>query len=203
MNSILAAGLFDNPWIVAVIILGGALVNWLSQRRQAKQQEHQPEEDAAPSPKKAQGEFDMEATLRRLLGEQSSPPAPAPPPIPRPPQGQRPPPPPVWSGGPTTPPVRTWMEDSNEASKPVRLPPAIAVARPVATSLEFDTSSEQAALRFEQLNEQGRHPATVIDHGHTRRTRTGAKSALWRDRKSVRRAFVASLVFGPPKGLES
>lgn len=202
MNPILAAGLFDNPWIVAVILVGGALVNWLSQRRQAKQQqEHQPQEDTSSPPNKPKGEFDMEEMLRRLLGEQTTPPVPAPPPTPRGPQGQRPPPPPVWRGGSKTPPVRTWMEDSNEAGMPVRLPPPLAVARPVAVSVEVRQSSEQAALRFEQLNEQGRHPE--VAHALRRRSRTSPQAVQWRDRKSVRRAFVASLVFGPPKGLES
>jgi hypothetical protein len=196
MNPILAAGLFDNPWIVAVIIVGGALINWLSQRRQAKQQHHQPEEDALPSPKEAQGEFDMEETLRRLLGEQSPTPAPAPPPIPRASHGQRPPSPPVWRG----PLVPTRMENSSETNLPALLPPPVGVARPVGVSVEIG-ESDRAALHFEQLKEQGRHPAVAL--GRNRRSHRSAQSALWRDRKSVRRAFVASLVFGSPRGLES
>jgi hypothetical protein len=203
MNLIFAAGLFDSPLVVAVIIIVGALINWLSQRRQQKQQDHQPEEKASPPVTKPQGEFNLEETLRRLLGEEIPPASPAPPPIPRTPHGQHPPPPPVWRGGPASPPMRTRVEDSTAASKPILLAPPIAIARPVAVSVEVGQSSEQSALRFEQLNEQGRHPATVIDHRHNRRLRTGVRSALWRDRQSVRRAFVASLVFGPPKGLES
>jgi hypothetical protein len=201
MNPILAAGLFDNPWIVAAIIIGGALINWLSQRRQAKQQEEaerQPEGDS-PSPKKAPGEFDMEETLRRLLGENVPPPVPATPPVPRAPRGQRPPPP-ERKGVPTPPPVRTWMEDAGDAGMPAHLPPPIAVAPMRGRDVEFGESADQAAVHFEQLKEQGRHPA--VASGRRRRSHAGAHSDLWRDRKSVRRAFVASLVFGPPKGLE-
>jgi len=201
MYPILAAGLFDNPWIVAVIIVGGALINWLSQRRQAKQQGEPPPEGAAPtSPKKASEEFNMEEALRRLLGEQVVPPSPAPPPIPRASQEQRPASPAVRRVVPTAPPVRTRLEDSREGYMSVLSPPPIAVARPVALSAQGGTDSDRAAMRFEQLNEQGRHPA--VAHGLRRHSRSGAWGSLWRDRRSVRRAFVASLVFGPPKGLE-
>ena len=56
----------------------------------------------------------------------------------------------------------------------------------------------------EQLNEQGRHPATVVNTRRGRRSRTGARAvALVRDARTVRQAFVASLVFGPPKAFES
>ena len=85
MNSFFAAGLFDSPWMVAVIVIGGALINWLSTRRQKKlaSQEAAGEvEPAATSEGQPAGEFNLEAALRRLLGEEPAAES-APPPIPR------------------------------------------------------------------------------------------------------------------------
>ncbi len=87
MNPLFAAGLFDNPWIVAVIVIVGALVNWLSKRRQEKSAGPPPGGDEpSPSAGKAPGEFNLEEALRRLMGE-----APPPPLLPRTAQGDRPP----------------------------------------------------------------------------------------------------------------
>ena len=193
MNTLFAAGLFDNPWLVAVIVIGGALVNWLSNRRAGKQPSDQPEGEAPSVPSgKAPGEFNLEDALRRLMGE--PPPAPVPPRIPRADRSELQPEP-------------DWQEE--EPFQPVRQtvpplqPPLIAVAPASFTTTALSEQEEEAARRFEQFNEQGRHPATVIGHrrgygsGAGRRTRS-----RWRDPRSARRAFVASLVFGPPKGLE-
>jgi hypothetical protein len=204
MNPTFAAGLFDQPWVVAVVIIVGAVINWLSQRRQKKQSgEHPPGEEASAAPGNAQGEFDLEETLRRLLGEQAPPTSPVPPPVPRAIQGERPPP--VRPGASPAQPIRTWVEDVTDGRKPtvpVLQPPPLAVARPVGASLAVPQTSEQAAVRFEQLNDQGRHPARALDLRPRQRSGVGARTANWRDRASVRRAFVASLVFAPPKGLE-
>jgi len=62
---------------------------------------------------------------------------------------------------------------------------------------------EQAEQRFEQLTEQVRGPATVVTHTRQRLVRSGARgTSRWRDVRSARRAFVASLVFAPPKSFE-
>src|SRR5688572_4453448 len=103
MDPILAAGLFDSPWVVAAIIIIGAFVNWLSQLRQQKQQREaeKREQEAQPeSAKKPQGEFDLEETLKRWLGENA--PTPTPPPIPIP-RSPIPPPPPVRQSKPLPP----------------------------------------------------------------------------------------------------
>ena len=207
MNLIFATGLFDSPWVVAVIIIVGAIINWLSQRRQAKQQPGQrPEGDVPPSSNKPQAEFNVEEMLRRLLGEEVPPPSPVPPPVPRTTQGERSLPPPIRQGAQEARTIRSGVKDSTQASKqtaPVRQPSPMVVARSAGASFAVPQSPEQAMARFEQLNEQGRHPARALDLRPRHRSGAGARAALWRDRASMRRAFVASLVFGPPKGLES
>src|SRR5688572_17309844 len=79
MNSLFAAGLFDEPWIVALVVIAGALVNWLSKRRQ-EMQARQPSKGDEPSPSAGNRprEGSLEETLRRLIGEEP----PAPPRIP-------------------------------------------------------------------------------------------------------------------------
>ena len=79
----------------------------------------------------------------------------------------------------------------------------MAVATVSVMAREASREEAQAAQRFEQLNERGRHPATVVSHTRQRPVRSGARgTSRWRDVRSVRRAFVASLVFAPPKSFE-
>ena len=184
MNPMFAAGLFDSPWIVAIIIVIGAFVNWLSQLRQQKQQrdaERQAREAESGSPQKPQGEFDLEDTLRRWLREEVPKPTPTlPPVIPR--RAPSAPPPPVWQGKPP----------------PVMARPPVAVTLPGGQMFELNEAERQASARLTQASEQVRH-----HHVSVHRVRRGRWSGLWHDRPSARRAFVGSLVFGPPKGLES
>jgi hypothetical protein len=195
MNTSFAAGLIDNQWIVAVIVIVGALANWLSKRRQEKQAGHPPEDnEPLPASARPPGEFNLEEALRRLMGEEPSAPVSATPPIPGAPQGE-------------LPTVPDWQEEESyqtarQTTPPLR-PPHIAVAQ---ASIAANTASEQqeeAARRFEQLNEQGRHPAKVVGHGSGNRSRAGKRAASpWRNTRSARQAFVASMVFAPPKSLE-
>lgn len=186
-----AAGLFDNPLLIVVIVLVSALANWLSKRREGKPTNGPADRaEPKPAPGKPAGEFNLEETLRRLLGE--APPAPVappppPPPLPREPQARMRP-------------VRVRREEKPRESVPP-VPPGLPLSRAVArASVEVDTAgkeSEQAARRFEHWNQEGRRIARVV------RRRSGTRSAArWRDPRSARQAFVASLVFAPPKGLE-
>jgi hypothetical protein len=91
--------------------------------------------------------------------------------------------------------------------KAVQPPPPFASApaastRARVTILRPTEEQAQAARRFAQLNEQGRHPANVV-HARGRQSRAGTRLAAWRDPRNARQAFVASLVFGPPKGMEA
>ena len=188
MNLVFAAGLFDQPWLVAVVVIVGALINWLSQRRQEKQQRKEQQHSpgaASESPPKAEGAFDVEEALRRLLGEEPLKPTPAPPPIPQT-VVNRQPPPPVRRGN---------------VSAPVLVPPLIAVAVPTVASVRISDTTEQAALRLARADEQVQH--SLVGGLHRGTARSGNRNSRWRDRSSMRRAFVGSLVFGPPKGLES
>lgn len=212
MNTLFAASLFDNPWVLVVIVLVGALSQWLMKRRQANQAENQPDGgEPLPSPGKpherSPRELDLQEALRQLLGGEPPPRAPQPPPIPPvmrdalPAEG--------WSDEERFQPEQAWMDepqDTYEADRPPAIqtaPPSrphSALARASVTALQTSERHEQAVRRFEQLNEQGRHPATVVNTGRGGCSRAGTRAvALVRDSRTVRQAFVASLVFGQPK----
>ena len=198
MTSFLAINLFDNPWLVVVIFLVSALADWLSKRRKAAQEPHPSEAEVPPpSPAKPQGETSVEEALRRLVGEEPVAQAPTPPPI-------------LREAGNELPPVQTWREEqpfqtAKQTVPPLRSPIAVATANAITAELiEEQQEHEQAARHFEQLNEQGRHPAMVHTHRAGRRSRADRRQAAlaWRNPQRARDAFIASLVFAPPKGLE-
>ena len=193
MNPLFASGLFDSPWMVAIIIIVGAISNWVTKRRQEKQAEQPPEGDEpAPTASKPTGGLNLEETLRRLMGEEPPAPAPAPPRIPRAAQVE-------------LPPVAVAQARSIEREfdhYPLR-PPPVVVAQASNTTIAASEQQVQAARRFEQLNEQGRHPATVLGRGRENRSHAGKRAASrWCDPRSARQAFVGSIVFAPPKSLE-
>lgn len=201
MNTMFAAGLFDNPWVVLAILIGSALANWLAKRRQEKleRQAGQPPEaeEPAPASRPLPGEFNLEETLRRLMGEE--PPATPPPVIPRAAHGE-------------LPPVRSRSEETPfppERARPPAKPPLPVLRPPIVVppvnlaSFAASKEVEQAEQRFEQLTERVRQPAKVVVHKHQPSAHLGRRRASpWRDVRGVRRAFVASLVFAPPKCFE-
>lgn len=218
MNTLVAASLFDNSWVLLVIVLAGALSSWLMKRRQRNQADNRPDGDElSPSPRaqeRSQRQLDLQEALRQLLGGEPPPQAPRPPPIP--PVMRDAQPSEVWSDEEQFQPEQTWRDEPQEAYETAR-PPAIqtaspsrphpALARANATRIEASERHEKAARRSEQFNEQAdqvKHSATVVGIGRGRRSREGARAvALVRDARTVRQAFIASLVFGPPKAFES
>lgn len=216
MNPLFAASLFDSPWVLVVIVLVGVLSQWLMKRRQANYAENQPDGgEPLPAPGKpherSPRELDLQEALRQLLGGEPPPRAPQPPPIP--PVMRDAQPAEDWSDEEQFQPEQTWMDEPQEAYEADR-PPAMQTAPPSrphptlvqanATRIETSEPNEEAVRRFEQLNEQGRHPVTVVHTGRGGRSRAGTRVvALVRDSRTVRQAFVASLVFGPPKAFES
>ena len=211
MNSLFAAGLFDQPWLVAGFIVVGLISNWLMKRRQEKEAGPAPEGKPQPAPGGPQGGFNLEETLRRLMEESSPPKAPVPPPIIPTTATVRPSSTEDWQDAEAVPSRQSWREEASEARTDARRtavriptpprPTPAARARTEGTIVSPSAEQAQAARRFAQLNEQGRHPAIAV-HG-TRRSRPGSPAAYWRNPRNARQAFVASLVFGPPKGLEA
>jgi HAMP domain-containing protein len=201
MNALFAAGLFDSPWVIAALVIGSAIANWLAKRRQEKQARNQPEDESPPPASSAPpGEFNLEETLRRLMGEEPPAPSPAPPPLI--PRAARRDLPPVQIPTEIKPLPAEWMRQPMRPAVPALRPP-IAVAPVSVTAREARQEVEQAEQRFEQLTEQVRRPATVVTHTRHRARRSGAQgTSRWRDLRSVRRAFIASLVFAPPKSFE-
>jgi len=215
MNTLIAASLVDNPWVLVVVVLVGALSQWLMKRRQENQAENQPSgDDRVPpskTPERLQRPLDLHEVLRQLLGGEAPPRAPQPPPIP--PVMRDAQPAEVWPDEEQFQPEEAWMEEAQETHEAAR-PPAIQTAPPSrphpalaganANRIRNREPNEEAVRRFEQLNEQGRHPATAVGIVRKRRSREGTRAiGLLRDPRTVRQAFVASLVFGPPKAFES
>ncbi len=60
MNSLFAAGLFDQPWLVAVFIVVGLISNWLMKRRQEKEGGPPSVGEPQPTPNKPEGAFNLE-----------------------------------------------------------------------------------------------------------------------------------------------
>jgi hypothetical protein len=188
---IFAAGLFDGPWLIIAIAIISALANWLSKRRQQKEADRESPPATAPATEEKKA-TDWEKALRQLLGEEETPPQPsAPPPIP---PVRRPPPPPLIQTGEeesepvviTLPPLRTPPIVSRP---PVVVAPVMRESIPVGPRVSTPTPVQPAM--------------TVSDFTRTRRARGRRVNVPWRNPRYAREASVASLVFGPPKGLES
>jgi len=198
MNPLLAASLFDNPWLVAVIVVAGALINWLSQRRQAKAEAEEPSETEAPPTRPKSPQFDPEEVLRRLLGGEPQKRPTPPPPLPRslspgPPQDED------WSEETESKPTRTWVDKARQEARQAAAPTPPPLPPPPRPSPPRAILHKPAA-RVMRSGAAQRVAATSVE----RRTRSGSRRGWnWRDRRSAQRAFVASLVFGSPKGLES
>ena len=215
MNLIAAANLLENPWVLLIIVVVGTLYSWLM-KRQGKEAESQPEGDErTPSIPQAPAErgLDMEEVLRGLLGGEprGDPPprAPLPPPIPGVLRDRE-------SAEDRSDEEQFAFErgraDEDEASPPAQIQQVAQAPEPLrqetvltqARAIRVETSErhEKAARRFEQLNEQGKHPP-LASTAHVHGSRTGAQAiALVRDARTVRHAFIGSLVFGPPKAFE-
>lgn len=182
LTPIIAAGLFDSPWVIIAIVVASGIANWLSKRRAEKNGELPPS-DQQPSASASAEPADWEERLRRMLGE-DAPPA-APPPVIRPP-------------GSVPPLLRPAQQPA-----PLRRPPPVEVV-PVSgpqTVRKVSAEIEETVRRYEQ-REAVVLPAVRPVVARAPRRATGLKASL-RQPQAARRAFAASLVFGPPKGLES
>lgn len=174
------ADIFDSPWVILMVILGGPLINWLTKRREeAKEQQQQ---SGGKKSGTAEERAAMAELLRQLTGQPPAK-APVPPPLP----------------------ARHDDEDegelivpSNRRSGPPKLPSTGGSAVQA-----INRERELAKQRVKQLKEEHRHLAGGDKYSKGRGVSKGKhKASPWRDHKKARQAFVASLIFAPPKGLE-
>ncbi len=198
-----ANGLFDQPWLVAIFIIVGLISNWLMKRRQEQEAARPPKGEASSAPEKPEEEFDLETAMRRLLGEPPPTPPPAPPVIP----GEPHPPSLAEARQPDAETVRSgpaWQEEAGEGwgedSEPLR--PPVVSAPPVVTAVASEAAA-RVVRRFTQTPaSEGQRPSPEVP-AREPRLPTSTRGVRWRNPQNARQAFVASLVFGPPKGLES
>jgi hypothetical protein len=183
-NLIIAAGLFDSPWTVAIFLLAGALINWLSKRRadNAGAPPSETDGDSSSGPAKPNWEERLRQMLEEKIQGQSAPTPPTakPPPIIRRPPGR---------GADAVPPVIVAVE--RKATLPVGIEPGDGreFSVPAARRYELSSAAHAAqALQASQRLLRSKIKQPVL--GNLRRPQT------------ARQAFAASLVFGTPKGLE-
>lgn len=194
-------------WVTLAVLALAAISNWLQHRGQSRQSG--PDDDAskhphappqrpgrpAPSRPAPVPESPLERELRRLFGEEVSP---APPPLaPAPPVRPVPAPPPK-------------LPTAKARPETVATPPSV---QPVSVSPLKEASA--AFARAEQLHQSVAHRLRNVDENMRKHPRASpvrqtsesrgaipSMAALRTDPHAARQAFVAALIFGPPKGLE-
>jgi len=198
MNTLFAASLFDNPWLLALVVIGGAIANWLAKRRQEKQTGDKLPRETPPPANKPSGEVSLEEVLRRLLGGEPQEP-PAPPPLPGTTQDQ-PPPIDTWMEQEAQRQDREWSEEGSEEetqAAPAARPPRIAETSSPLVRTTTGKAAVPAPAALGVISDQGHPPVARVEHW-----RGGKRAVFWRNPKNARQAFVASVVFAPPKGLQ-
>lgn len=177
----IASGIFDHPLVVFAVLIAGAIIQWLTQKRQAEEARRQSEAEQAGIPEPPREEAALERKLRELLGQE--------------PESQ---------------PAREYGESASQSQPPDRVyrePPPPVVSLPEPPQIVIQSRGFQVPALPKEMGRtlgvmKARLPSEMPGLRSTRRRGSSTQTWLWRDRKSARRAFVASLVFGPPKGLE-
>jgi hypothetical protein len=221
-------GRIDNFWIVIAIIIGSAIWEWIKKRAESQQTGSAPDPSAPPNsagtparrttttpppvaaPKPSPvGHWEEE--LRRLLGGET--PEPKPPPIAAPPirpvviQPAHPAPRPVSvpaAAHPVPPPptsAHPWLAAADRTVE-VELP-ALGEAR--AAHQRASHLHEEVAEHLKRVEEMAeRHLFKVPTAHHQAVSAEAARTiSMIRDPVTARQAMIASLVFGPPKALDS
>lgn len=209
MNTLAAANPFENPLVLAAIAVVWVIANLLMKRRQRSEADNQPAPDDMQTPPDAKEKPerlpDLREVLGQLLGGEPSPQAP-PPPTRALRDGERSP----RSSDEEQ--EERWTDETSEAYEESPLParetaeppkPEQVLAQASAARIESPKTPEEEARRVVRLVEQvGRRPAAA-SCARGRLSRTGARAnSPWRDPRAARRAFVASLLFAPPKAFE-
>lgn len=208
MPVLFANGLFDQPWLVAVFIIAGLISNWLMKRRQEQEAARQSKGEESSAPAKPEEEFDLETAMRRLLGEPPAAPPPVPPVIPgeqRPPpltEARRPetdvlPSQPVWQEET----AEGWGEEGEQVRPPLPAGPPTVLPPHGAAAVASEATARVVQCLTQTPTAAGPRPTPEVP---TREPRfpTSTRGMQWRNPQNARQAFVASLVFGPPKGFE-
>ena len=86
-----------------------------------------------------------------------------------------------------------------QAVPPVKAPPV----PPVIATVPRVVEEPELFVEVRDTEQAGMHKPQAVVLSRRQQAHTRPHAALWRDRSSVRRAFVASLIFSPPKGLET
>ncbi len=195
------ANFLEGPWLVLVLIITSSIINWLSKKR-AEQEQARGESEGTP-----REASEWEERLRRLLGEEEQPA----PPVVKPPLVQRPA---AGTGAPVAPPgaappvirpaqapVRP-LRPATPPMRPVQHAPTIEIAPEIVSVADkVAVRAEESLHRFEQREPV--LPATATNISPVRGRRSPALGVALRQPQNARQAFVASVVFGPPKALES
>jgi hypothetical protein len=216
MNTIAAANLFENPLVLVAIVLVGALSNWLMKRRSQKEANPSPNEGASPKSPREQGRSTRQPTLqdalRELLGGE-----------PQPPSTSRDSIPSASRNGQSSPagcdeeqfhaegeeilldelpePYEGFRQTEQVVERSLQ-PATLASVR--AARVAIDERRENAGRIATTFNAYAERPVRAMSIAHERRSsRRSGTVPPWREPRTVRRAFIASLVFGSPKGLEA
>lgn len=194
----MAIGLIENNWIIALIVIFGAIANWLTQRRQ-QQQKRDTHSESSPDRKTPKPVFDLEEALRRMMGEAPETPV-APPPLRRP----SPPPPPPPVGRPArSVEMPAWTRESERRRVHVR--PVMPSQPEVTAELESKATELVESVHgiLSRYDIKSAPPMQRAVASENQGLSNRASGWNWRSRGGARQAFIASVVFGPPKGLES
>lgn len=179
------AGLFDSPWVVIAILIASGVANWLAQRR-AQKEEPDSSNESEPPPAVPPSIASWQERLRKMIEEAEAAPPPQSSEGAAPPLVRRPTPPEVV----IVPPVITATETY---SAPPRRPPPVAVVAAPASEYRAPQRATKAP---------GTKPPVSVGTMRRPPERSLLQETL-RHPATARQAFVASLVFGTPKGLES
>ena len=232
LTPIFAAGnSWESLLVVVGLVLISAISNWLTKKRASEESETWPAEEnslpiprprppaqppiprTAPAPPPAK-RLDWEDELRRLLGE-DDPASPPPMPVPRPPPKTAPPalapkqvklpPAPVVTRTPPPFEIPSVLQSIDVENSPNL---ELSHRDWELAQMEESRRAYQIGTRLPgQVAEQMRQADERVErHTAGRRPRASSDNtellAMLRQRHTARQAFIASLVFGPPKGFE-
>jgi hypothetical protein len=215
-----------NSWesllVFAAFILLSSIANWVKRRGGGKDADAWPTQTEVPAPRRPAQRtttqppptpvvipqpakrFDWEQELRRLLGEEEPP---------KPESASPPPLPPVVARTlkPATPPTPFPRIPSVLENIPVEETPhveqttrAYPLTRMAEARQDFQRASHLSAQVVERMHQVDEHVAHhLIKSRTTIPSQTAELVRVLRQPRSARQAFVTSLVFGPPKALDS